>query len=397
MNETIKFTHRKLDSFQDNIFTLENAKITRKFHSTFPTYKPTPLIKLDSLAKILNLSGLYVKDESFRFGLNAFKSLGGSYALGKYIAEILNIDINDLSFSRITSPEIKQKTGEITFITATDGNHGRGVAWAAQQLGHKAIIYMPKGTVQERLNNIRLLGADAEITDLNYDDTVRLAAETARKNNYILVQDTSWPGYEKIPSYIMQGYLTMALESVEQLGEIIPTHIFLQAGVGSMAAALAGFYTNYYRDNKPIITIIESNKADCIYRTARANDGQLHKVTGSMNTIMAGLACGEVCSIAWELLKSTAENFVSMPDYVAAKGMRILANPLGNDEKIISGESGASSFGFVCELMQNESLDYIREEFNINHDSRILCISTEGDTDKLNYRRIVWEGLFPSF
>ncbi|MBQ7578554.1 MAG: diaminopropionate ammonia-lyase [Synergistaceae bacterium] len=397
MNESIKFVRRKLDPMQDNIFTLENAKITRNYHATFPTYKPTPLIKLDSLAKNFNLSGLYVKDESFRFGLNAFKALGGSYALGRYIAEKINVDISELTFSRIISPEIKSKTGEITFITATDGNHGRGVAWAAQQLGHKAVIYMPHGTVQERLNNIRALGATAEITNLNYDDTVRFAAETARKNNYVLVQDTTLPDYEKIPGWVMQGYLTMALESVEQLNNITPTHIFLQAGVGSMAAALAGFYANFYRTNKPVITIIESNKADCIYRTARANDGKLHKVSGSMNTIMAGLACGEVCSIAWDLLRSTAENFISMPDYIAAKGMRILGNPLENDSKIISGESGASSFGFVCELMQNESLDYLREEFNITHDSKIFCISTEGDTDKLNYRKIVWDGLYPSY
>ena len=397
MNESIKFTRRKLDPLQNNIFTLENAKLTRAYHSTFPNYKPTPLIKLDSLAKNFNLSGLYVKDESFRFGLNAFKALGGSYALGRYISEKNNVDISELTFSRITSHEIKSQTGEITFITATDGNHGRGVAWAAQQLGYKAVVYMPHGTVQERLNNIRALGATAEITDFNYDDTVRFAAETARKNNFVLVQDTTLPDYEKIPGWVMQGYLTMALESVEQLNNIVPTHIFLQAGVGSMAAALAGFYADFYCDKKPIITIIESNKADCIYRTARANDGKLHKVSGSMNTIMAGLACGEVCSIAWDLLRSTAENYISMPDYIAAKGMRILANPLGNDSKIISGESGASSFGFICELMQNESLDYLREEFNINQESKIFCISTEGDTDKLNYRKIVWDGLYPSY
>ncbi|MBQ3586905.1 MAG: pyridoxal-phosphate dependent enzyme, partial [Synergistaceae bacterium] len=174
-----------------------------------------------------------------------------------------------------------------------------------------------------------------------------------------------------------------------------PTHIFLQAGVGSMAGALASFFAQYY-DNRPIITIIEPNNADCIFRTARANDGELHAVTGSLKTIMAGLACGVPCTVAWELLKSHAENYISMPDYVAAEGMRILGNPLGDDERIISGESGASTAGFVCELMRNNALDYIRETLNADGDSRVLCFSTEGDTDRENYRRIVWDGLYQS-
>lgn len=349
------------------------------------------------LAHELGVADIYVKDESYRFGLNAFKGLGGSFCLGKYIAEKLSLDISELPYEFITSSATKQKTGEITFVTATDGNHGRGIAWAASKLGQKAVVYMPKGSVEERLNNIRKLGAEASITEFNYDDTVRFAAECERKYGWVLVQDTAWDGYEKIPSWIMQGYLTMALESVGQLEEVIPTHIFLQAGVGAMSGALSGFFADYYKENKPVITIIEPNKADCIYQTARAQDGKLHAVTGRMNTIMAGLACGEPCTIGWNMLKHYAENFISMPDYVAAKGMRILGNPLGDDKRVISGESGASTTGFVCELMQNESLDYIREAIQIDSGSRILCFSTEGDTDRENYRRIVWDGLYSSF
>ena len=398
MNETIKAA--KLENVRDNlqnIFTLNDAKITRAFHQTFPEYQPTPLRNLKNLAHELGVNAFFVKDESYRFGLNAFKSLGGSFCLGKYIAERLACDISELSYSKITSPEIKSKLGEITFVTATDGNHGRGIAWAANRLGHKAVVYMPAGTVEERLKNIIKLGADASITEFNYDNTVRFAADNANKSGWILVQDTSWPDYEKIPRWIMQGYLTMALEAVEQLNGVIPTHVFLQAGVGSMAGALAAFFADYYKDNKPVITIIEPNKADCIYRTARADDGNLHTVKGSMNTIMAGLACGEPCTVAWEMLRRYAEIYVSMPDYVAAKGMRVLANPLGDDDRIISGESGASTSGFVCELLQNQSLDYLREMLEVGSDSRLLCFSTEGDTDRRNYRSIVWDGLHPSF
>ena len=392
MNECIKSVHyeRRNAACSVEPFTRENAQRVRAYHETWPGYSPTPLISLKNLAEHFGVSGLYVKDESYRFGLNAFKSLGGSYCLGRYIAEKYGVS---MTFSDITNAD----TDKITFITATDGNHGRGIAWAAKMLGHHAVVLMPSGTVPERLANIQKLGADARITDMNYDDTVKLAADIAGKNGYVLVQDTSWEGYEVIPEWIMQGYLTMANEALEQLAGDKPTHVFLQAGVGSMAGALAGYFADVYGQERPITTIIEPNKADCIYRTARANDGELHAVTGRMDTIMAGLACGIPCVRAWELLKDCADNFVSMPDYVAAEGMRILANPLHDDVRIISGESGASTFGFVCELMRNESLDDLRRELGINAGSKILCFSTEGATDRENYRRIVWDGHYSSF
>ncbi len=395
MNETIKLAHRSPDMTAgefEHYFTLKAAQQVKAFHHTLPEYIPTPLVDLAGLAKVLGVKGFYVKDESYRFGLNAFKALGGVYCLARYISAKLGSESQALPYDELVS----HKTGTITFVTATDGNHGRGIAWAARQLGHKARVFMPKGTVSERLANIQALGAEASITDMYYDDTVRFAAKFARDNGGVLVQDTAWEGCGSIPVWIMQGYLTMAIEAAEQLGSVKPTHIFLQAGVGSMAGALAAFFADYYAAAKPVITIIEPNNADCFYRTARANDGKLHAVTGSLRTIMAGLACGEPCSIAWELLRRCAENFVSMPDYVAAEGMRILGSPLGNDQRIISGESGASSAGFVCELMRNNSLDYIREELGIDPDSHVLCFSTEGDTDKENYCRIVWDGLYQS-
>lgn len=374
------------------------AKKVNAFHRSFPGYEPTPLLNLKSLAGALGVKSLHVKDESKRFELNAFKVLGGSYAIGNYIANKLGMDISELDFERMTGSDIRSKLGEVTFVTATDGNHGRGVAWTANRLKQKCVVYMPKGSSPERLNNIRELGADASITDFNYDDAVRLANKGVTENGWVLIQDTAWDGYEDIPRWIMQGYTTMGYEIINQLDGEIPTHIFLQAGVGAMAGAMAGFFSDYYKgDKKPVITILEPNKADCIFRTAEATDGRLHCVKGDMDSIMAGLCCGEPCTIGWEILRDYADNFVSVPDSIAAKGMRILGNPLGSDVRVISGESGACTTGFVAELMQNDSLKQIREQIGLNSESRILCISTEGDTDRNNYRRIVWDGLHPSF
>ena len=163
-----------------------------------------------------------------------------------------------------------------------------------------------------------------------------------------------------------------------------------------MAGAVAGFFANYYGKDCPIITIVEPNKANCIFRTAQANDGALRNVKGDMNTIMAGLACGEPCSIGWEVLNAWSRNFLSVPDAIAAKGMRVLGNPVGDDPRIISGESGAVTTGLIAELMQNKSLAALREQLGLTQASRILCISTEGDTDRENYRRIVWDGRYPN-
>lgn len=400
MNESIKYVKGSAvaeDCGTAVFFRKEYAEKVRAYHESFPSYTPTALRKLDRLAEILGLENMYVKDESTRFGLNAFKGLGGSYCIGRFLAEQAGIPEDFLDFGRLQQEDVRQAAENMTFVTATDGNHGRGIAWTANVLGIRAVVYMPKGSSRERLENIRKLGACAQITDLNYDDTVRFAEECAKEHGWILVQDTAWAGYEKIPTWIMQGYTTMGLEAAEQMDGKIPTHIFLQAGVGAMSGALAAFFADYYQDTKPVIVIVEPNKADCIYRTAAANDGFLHAVRGDMNTIMAGLSCGEPCTVGWEMLHRYADFFVSVPDYVAAKGMRILGNPAGGDPRIISGESGAVTSGFVAELMMNESLGELREAVGLRADSRVLCISTEGDTDRENYRKIVWEGLYPSF
>ncbi len=366
----------------------ESAEKVLSFHQSFPMYRETPLRNLKGLAEQLGLGELHVKDESLRFGLNAFKVLGGSYAIGNYIAGRLGLDMSEVSYEKLVSAETREKTGEITFVTATDGNHGRGVAWTANQLKQKSVVYMPRGSSPERLDNIRAEGADGSITELNYDDTVRYANAQAGKNGWVVVQDTAWEGYEAIPGWIMRGYGTMALEAYRQI-EKRPTHIFLQAGVGSMAAAVAGFFADVYSDSKPIIAIVEPHEADCFYRTTKANDGMLHFVAGEMRTIMAGLACGEPCTTAWPFLESYADFFISCPDDVTVNGMRLLGKPSRDDPRVISGESGAVTTGLVAEIMRDLQLADVREKLRLGPDSVALCFSTEGDTDKQSYRKIV--------
>ena len=379
-------------------FTSEEAVKAHSFHTGFAQYSQTPLTSLPNLAKALGVNSIHVKDESYRFGLNAFKVLGGSYALGRFIAKTLELPIEELPAQKILSPEVREKLGQLTFITATDGNHGRGVAWTATQLGQKSVVYMPKGSAVERLENIRAAGADASITDLNYDDAVRLADKHARENGWVMVQDTAWEGYTDIPLWIMQGYTTMGYEIVHQLeaaGEDAPTHVFLQAGVGSMAGAMTGFFAAYYGEDRPFITIVEPKLADCLFRTAKADDGTLHNVTGDMNTIMAGLACGEPCSLGWDILKNHADAFLSVPESAAADGMRILAAPAKGNSPIVSGESGAAAFGAAANILLDDALAHMKEALGLNQNSRLLFISTEGDTDRENYRNVVWRGKYP--
>ncbi|MBE6811492.1 MAG: diaminopropionate ammonia-lyase [Ruminococcaceae bacterium] len=369
-------------------YDVNTAQKVRDYHRSFPMYKQTPLCCMQNTAADLGLGNIYVKNEAERFGLNAFKVLGGSFAVGSILAERAGKNIFDTDYTQLISAEIKNKNKDLTFITATDGNHGRGVAWSATQFGCKSIVYMPKGSVAQRLENISKAGADASITDLNYDDTVRLATKHANENGFYLVQDTAFGDYVEIPKRIMQGYCTMALEAHEQLPEK-PTHIFLQAGVGSMAAAVTAFFASVYGENRPVITIVEPLTADCFYRTAKANDGKLHSVEGDMKTIMAGLACGEPCSLAWDILSQYADHFISFHDEAAADGMRLLARPFGNDMPIVAGESGAAAFGCVAEIMRNPELSELRKILQLNENSVVLFFNTEGATDTENYYRII--------
>lgn len=394
--EKIKFNYVKAKNKEIEELSLmkeKEIKKVRNFHKSFDEYEKTPLISLNNLAKELGVNSIYVKDESHRFKLNAFKVLGASYAMAKYLADKLGKSINEVSFEYFNKREVKDKLGDITFVTATDGNHGRGVAWAANKLGQKSVVYMPKGSSKIRLNNIRREGAEASIIDGNYDDAVRKSEMMSKKHGWVVIQDTAWDGYVDIPNWIMQGYGTIGDEIVEDL-KTKPTHIILQAGVGSFAGSMVGYFTNYYKDDDIKFIVVEPNSADCIYRSSLKGEREI--VEGDMNTIMAGLACGEPNIVSYEILKNQVECYVSSPDYVAAKGMRILANPLSSDEKIISGESGAIGLGLLHSILKDSEYKLEKGKLNLNKDSNIVLISTEGDTDPQIYKDIIWKGIYPS-
>ena len=366
--------------------TGEQARLARAFHSSFPQYAPTPLAELSALAAQMGLKSLLVKDESQRFGLNAFKVLGGSYAIARHIAARLGLRPEEMTFAALRSDATRAALGNAVFFTATDGNHGRGVAWTARELGCRAVVRMPQGTVESRVENIRALGAEVTVEDCNYDGCVRLAARQAKETpGGVLVQDTAWPGYTQVPLWIMQGYLTMALEADEQM-VAPPTHIFLQAGVGSMAAAVAAYFKQAHPQNPPKIILVEPAAADCFFRSAA--NGELTAVTGEMRTMMAGLACGEPSPIAWDILKRLTAAYLSCEDAAAARGMRALARPLAGDKAIVSGESGASTLGALLDAAVDEKA---REALGLDGNARVLLFSTEGDTDPVNYRRVMEE------
>ena len=366
--------------------TGEQARLARAFHSSFPQYAPTPLAELSALAAQMGLKSLLVKDESQRFGLNAFKVLGGSYAIARHIAARLGLRPEEMTFAALRSEAARAALGNTVFFTATDGNHGRGVAWTARELGCRAMVRMPKGTAKSRVENIRALGAEVTVEDCNYDGCVRLAARQAKETpGGVLVQDTAWPGYTQTPLWIMQGYLTMALEADEQM-VAPPTHIFLQAGVGSMAAAVAAYFRQAHPQNPPKIILVEPTAADCFFRSAA--NGEITAVTGEMRTMMAGLACGEPSPIAWDILKRLTAAYLSCEDAAAARGMRALARPLAGDKAIVSGESGASTLGALLDAAVDEKA---REALGLDGNARVLLFSTEGDTDPVNYRRVLEE------
>ncbi|MTI67503.1 MAG: diaminopropionate ammonia-lyase [Firmicutes bacterium] len=387
----------KTDGFPE-MFSEEAVGSVRKFHSSIKGYQATPLVSLEGLSKRLGVSRIYVKDESYRFGLNAFKSLGGTFAIAKILCEKLGVNIKDVNFEYFKSEEVNKKIKDMVFITATDGNHGRGVAWAASQLGCKSYVYMPKGSAKRRVDAISEAGAEVYVTDLNYDDAVRLANQKAEENDWCLVQDTAWEGYEEIPKWISQGYTTMANEAIDQMkldGVQKPTHVFLQAGVGAMAGGVLGYYVNKFKGDHPVTVIVEPHEAACIYKSAMAGDGKARNVAGELDTIMAGLACGEPNTITWEVLRDFASGYVSCPDYVSANGMRILASPMDKDKKVISGESGSVGVGLLDLLMSKPESEELKKSLGLDENSIILFFNTEGDTDPKNYREIVHYGKYP--
>lgn len=390
---------RKKDGRGPDFLSPEATANVRRIHRGLDCYQPTPLVRLDGMAKALGVKAVFVKDESHRFGLKAFKGLGGIYALTCVVCQKLGLDPETTTFADLQSPALRKQVSRMVFVTTTDGNHGKGVAWAAGQLGCEAHVYMPKGSSQLRAQAIREAGrAEVVITDLCYDDAVRYAAKMAAERGWHLVQDTSWEGYEEIPKRIIQGYTTMAVEAAGQLAEAgfdRPTHVFLQVGVGAMAGGVLGYLAGRWEGRRPVFGIVEPEEVACIYRSAQLADGDPHAATGSGETIMAGLNCGEPCTITWPILRDLADWYFSCPDYTAAYGMRLLGAPEPGDGQIVSGESGAVTTGLLNLLLRKEECRELAEQVGLGKDSVVLLFNTEGDTDPVHYRQVVHEGRVP--
>ena len=392
------FTHRP--SAWEGPANLRDADVEAVLclHRSLPSYQPTKLLSMQALAEKLGVQAIYVKDESTRFGLKAFKGLGGTYAMFRVLCERLGIDPSKADFSTFRQQEIRQAASRIVFVTATDGNHGKGISWASGLFGCRANVLMPKGSAQARAEAIRTAGpANVEITDLNYDETVAMASRLSEEKGWILIQDTAWDNYEQIPLWIIQGYLTMAGEAVKALEEadVRPTHVFLQAGVGAMAGGVCGYLMNHYHEHPPVISIVEPETVACIRLSAAAQDGKAHSVKGDPVTIMAGLNCGTPCKITWPVLRDYVSAYFAIPDYVAAEGMRTYARPCGMDPAVVSGESGAATMGALLWLMRDEDLADARRFLGLDEKSVILLFNTEGDTDPDGYRAIVEQNACP--
>ncbi|MHC1723098.1 MAG: diaminopropionate ammonia-lyase [Aminipila sp.] len=327
-----------------------------RFHKSIKEYEKTPLHSLKSLAAQLHVKEIYVKDESYRFGLNAFKGLGVSYALNEIIKN---------------NPQ-----EEYTFVSCTDGNHGKALAWRANRLGHKAIIFMPKGSESRRVKAIEQHHAKVFVTQMNYDDTVRYAAEYAKEHNYYLIQDTALPDYTEVPNNIVLGYSTMIHEALEQMSER-PTHIFLQAGVGSMAGGVLWYLYNRFAEELPFIGVIEASSVACIYDSIEQK--KMISIGGEPYTVMAGLNCGEANFTTFPLLKAKCNCFIKCRDEVTVQGMFRAKNPIKNDCSFSSGESGAVGLGFVEEILSNPYYSAQKNQLNLNSNSVILVFNTEGE------------------
>ena len=323
-----------------------------RFHESLPGYMPTPLYSLSGLARELGVGSLLVKDESARFGLNAFKALGASWAVHRFL-------------------ERDGRAG-VTFASATDGNHGRAVAWAARLTGHRAVIYVPRHTVRARIDAIRGEGAEVIVVDGTYDDAVHRADHDSRINGWQVISDTAYPGYMEIPGSVMEGYSTMFAEI-----EAVPDIVIIQAGVGGLAAAAVRHFAGAR------LVCVQPSEADGLLESVSSENGEPRSTRKSQGTIMAGLACGMPSLLAWPVLKRGVTLFMSVDDRFAAEAMRRLY------PKIISGETGAAGLAGLIALCHEPEFAQSKEQLGLAGESSVLVINTEGDTDPENYRAVL--------
>ncbi len=363
----------------------EALEAARREITSWPGYAVTPLHDLRGLAGALGIGQLRFKDEGGRFGLGSFKALGGAYAVGRLLATLVARDTGTKVGTReLAAGAFRERIRDITVTCATDGNHGRSVAWGARMFGCKCVIYIHENVSEGRKAAIESFGAQVVRTPGNYDDAVRQADADARRLGRHVISDTSYEGYMDIPRDVMQGYGVMADEALQQMGGTMPTHVFLQGGVGGMAAAVCSYFWERAGGDRPITVVVEPEKADCLLRSARA--GTPVAVHGELDTLMAGLACGEVSLLAWEILRDGADAFVAVPDQAAIDCMRLLAAAPFSDPRVVAGESAvaglAGLIGAACSAEHRKLLQ-------LDADSRVLLFGTEGDTDPVLYRQLV--------
>lgn len=362
--------HKASDVLPENASTREmsgdNAFL---FHKSLSHYQPTPCLQLKALAEKSGVGEIYIKDESRRFGLNAFKGLGAVYAIHRVL---------------------KKNPDTTTFCTATDGNHGKAVAWGASLFGKKSVVYVPEDTTTRRMKAIEAEGAIVEKVNGDYDFACTHAEKNSIRNKWQLVQDMAWEGYEEIPSWIMAGYMTLFREmenDIHILPKPLPDIVFMQAGVGSFAAAGVYYYLKRYGKKRPAIVIVEPLQADAIFSSMK--EGKLTTSPGNARTIMAGLNCGTPSTTAWEIIKNGIDVSLKVPDSYAEQAMRLLYYPGGADPRIISGESGAAGLAGFLAIMNEKKLEPVKDFLKLNAGTRILFINTEGDTDKDVFQKIV--------
>lgn len=350
-----------------HILSLEAHEAAAGTIRRWPGYKPTPLRRLDGLAAETGVGAVLYKDESERFGLGSFKALGGAYAVYRLLAE----------------QKYREATSKITVTCATDGNHGRSVAWGASMFGCKCAIYLHEGVSKGREDAIVSYGADVVRAGAIYDDSVKQCAEDADRMGRFVISDTSYNGYMDVPRTVMQGYSIMAEEILGEMSEP-PTHVFIQGGVGGLAASMCAYFWESLGVDRPVTVVVEPENADCLYQTSRA--GTPVAVEGDLDTITAGLACGEVSLLAWKILRCGADYFMTIPDELAANTMLVLADGPFGDRPIVSGESGAAGLAGFLAVAKN---DKARNSLGLDKESRVLVFGTEGATDPEIYADIV--------
>jgi diaminopropionate ammonia-lyase len=363
-------------------FTLAADEIKR-----WPGYAPTPLVPLSRLARTVDIASIHYKDEAGRFGLGSFKALGGAYAVSRLLIREIesrtgttNVGVSDLLTGKYAAI-----ARAITVTCATDGNHGRSVAWGAQRFGCQCVIYVHATVSDGRADAIAQFGAEVVRTTGNYDDAVRQAAEDAARLGRFVVSDTSYEGYMEVPKDVMQGYAVMADEALRQMPDgQLPTHVFLQGGVGGLAAAVCAHLWETLGAKRPRFIVVEPDKAACLYESARA--GHPVAVHGDLDTVMAGLACGEVSLLAWEILKPGVQAFLTIDDESALEAMRILAEGRFGDAPLVAGESAVAGLVGCLGAAADPAL---RAALGLDANSRVLVFGSEGATDPALYQRIV--------